>query len=682
MAIRPYAEPDAASIAELYNTHPENPNPVRGGITAEQFHRELQERGTAAFLVAEAEGRVIGTFGLFPTTGRVCAGAHETFADMFYVAPSHRKGTLTGQLFTAAIMWMIGNGLEVLRLTVNPANRDAFRLYRRVGCVSRGQLRPGADGNVELYCYVPLILKRIRDDIGEDNRLAIAGMNSFGCVLNQLADELDADTTNRDGRTVVDYHLDLGPVGIDATVDVDAAEVLSASVRNASGSRPLRLAGVRPEEPGDTAVLASVPWGRRTVDVEADGTLIVRSVDHWGPLALLTWPDADPHRAAGWRGGPRRALQVTPSETGLDIHDESTDVSCALTLDGDTLVSEFHGVPGETLRLFQQPGLRQAMLDADPVGDAPIRQAPAGLDLVVPDASQIAAAGVRLSAGTAVRWTEDAAVVEATGDGEASLVTSTLVDRRVTLGVDGTARLATRITAAPRSTPRRNAHTSWSGASGRPQLRLDAGAGGIVRWSAGDVRILHSPFPRVRRLACNPSWAAGLWVTREPDRHDRGVGMGWGLPHTDWVADGPNGLRSAAQALAWELDGDPLHTNWNLDLTTDNPVGEVAVWLTPAVAPTGQVRASSFGEIVELIAGGGWQRWTTRLGVELAGGLWLCIEPDLHQGGSPEIIVRSTGGELLIGCVTRASAGRARWRIALLDSPAGLVGRHSYVAAG
>lgn len=679
--IRPYAEPDSVAIAELFNAHPENPNPVRGGITAEQFHRELHERGTTAFLVAEDGGRIVGTFGLFRTTGRVCGDDGELFADMFFIAPSHRRGTLTGHLFSAAIVWMIRNELEVLRLTVNPANRDAFRLYRRVGCISRGQLRPGADGNVELYCYLPLILKRIKADITDDERVAIGDLTSFGCVLRQLGDALDADTVRRDGRTVVDYQLELGAVRIDATVDVDAAEVLHASLHRATGDRVLRLpAGVA--DPASAAdVVASLPWGQRQVDVEPDGTLIVRADDHWGPLVYLTWPDADPHRAGGWRGGPRRALSVGTDGTGLVLRDERTGVSCSLVIEGDTLVSTYAGRPGETLRMFQQPGLRQALLDADPVGEAPLRHTPVGLELGVRDATQLVAAGVALWPGTPVRWTEDATTVEVTGDGQATLVTSTVVDRRVRLGDDGRATVRTRVSHYGRPTPLRNADASHSAAPDHVHLRIDARAGGIVRWRDGAVKVLQSPFPRVQRLACNPAWSAGLWATREPDRHDRGLGMGWGIPHHDWVADGEFGLRSDAQSLSWALDGDPLHTTWNLDVASQDPTGEMAVWLTPAVAPGGQVRTSSLGELISLDATASWQRWTTRLGVQLANGYWLCIEPALDQAGTPEIIVRSTGGHLLVGCVTRAAAGSARWRIALLDTTAGLVGKHSYLTA-
>ncbi len=85
--IRPHEEGDAQAVAELYNRHRDNPNPVAGGIDAAQLARELAERETATFLLALDDGRLVGTFGLFHHTGRRSARAGELIADMFFVHP-------------------------------------------------------------------------------------------------------------------------------------------------------------------------------------------------------------------------------------------------------------------------------------------------------------------------------------------------------------------------------------------------------------------------------------------------------------------------------------------------------------------------------------------------------------------------------------------------------------------
>ena len=681
MQIRSYMDSDADLIAELYNSHPENPNPVAGGITGEQLRREFEERGTKGFLIAEENGQIVATFGIFSSIGRLTANENEMFADMFFVAPGHRKGTLTGQLFTAAVIWMLDHDLEVLRLTVNPANRDAFRLYRRVGCISRGRGRPGVDGSVELYCYLPLVLKHVRNHITEDERRHLPELIAVGSVLKQLGDDLTGDVMTQGDRSVVQYQMSFGSMIVEACIDVDRAELLSATVMTPDGVRNLPVRPSSTPRPEETKLQTSRRWGERVINVLTDGAIAVYSDDHLGPLISLTWPDAAPHRAAGWRGGPRHPLSITERADVLTLTDESSGLSCRIALSGDLMVTKFSGEPGQTMKMFQELGLRLAKLDADPMGEAPIRQASVALGLTVRDSTQIPAAGLPLWPGTPIRWTDESTVIELSGNGDMSLVTSSLVERHVTLNEEGAATLTTRISNYGTPSPQRNADASHSGSPEGVEIRFDPGAGGIVRWRHDGAAVLHCPYPRVRRLSCNPSWSTGMWVTREGDRHNREIGMGWGLPHPDWLLGEENSLSSPTQDITWVLDPNQEHCNWNINISTTNPTGEIALWLTPAVAAGSRVRLSNRGEVETATVGAIWQRWTSRLGVELASGEWLCLEPTLGQQGFPEIIVRSTGNDLLVGCVIRASARTARWRLALLENTSGLVGRHSYLAS-
>ena len=83
MIVRPYRPRDAEAIVHLYNSHSDSPNPVSGGIVEEEFQRELEERGSTVFLVAEEAGSIVGTFGMFRTNGR------HTMADDEAVSHTH-----------------------------------------------------------------------------------------------------------------------------------------------------------------------------------------------------------------------------------------------------------------------------------------------------------------------------------------------------------------------------------------------------------------------------------------------------------------------------------------------------------------------------------------------------------------------------------------------------------------
>lgn len=514
LTIRPYQEGDAHTVAELYNRHRDNPNPVAGGITGAELERELAERETATFLVAEDDRRLVGTFGLFHHTGRRSARAGELIADMFFVHPAHRGGMVTGRLFTEAVEWMMRSGCLVLRLTVNPANTVAFRLYRRVGCVSVGRAVPGEDGNVELHNYIPLVLRSVFADLGERATAALAGLTSFASVTGSRDDELSSDVRVVDGVRTVDYCLALGEFRVDATVDVDRGAVREARLTEPDGEvRTLRI--TRP--PYEVrAVRGVAPYrftaGPLTCEVDGeDGTVRVLAEGHHGPVFVSTWPSCRADRPAGWREGEPRDLTLEPADGGVRVTERYGDatVTGTFTLDGTALLQEFTRTGAATGRVFQTVGLRQGVFT-----DAEGRPHPIGLGVGVRDASEVVAASQAAPAGGELTWRGRGVRISLPADGRVRLVHSTLLERGLEPGADGVARMRTEIRPHPAESGRR--------------LEVRAGAGGVTLWQEGTTKVLRSPYPRVRSYGYNPRWSAGLWVTRENSRHDRAAGLGWG----------------------------------------------------------------------------------------------------------------------------------------------------------
>ncbi|MFI5876122.1 GNAT family N-acetyltransferase [Streptomyces sp. NPDC051445] len=705
ITIRPYQEGDAHDIAALYNRHRDNPNPVAGGITGDELERELAERDTGTFLVAVDGGRVVGTFGLFHNTGRRSARAGELIADMFFVAPAYRNGVITGRLFTEAVEWMVQSGCLVLRLTVNPANSVAFKLYRRVGCVSVGQTVPGEDGNVELHNYIPLVLRSVFADLGPEVRSALGGLNSFGTVTEARDDELRSDVRPVDGVRTVDYHLALGDFRIDASVDVDRGVVREARVTGPDGAgRALRLT-----EPPYQVRAPRRPQPHRfgsdglVCEVDGDdGTLSVLAEGHHGPVFVSTWPSCRADRPAGWREGEPRDLDIVPVGDGVRITERcgEDEVVGTVSLTEGTLRQDFvfTSRPG---RIFQTVGLRQGTF-VHPDGE----RHPIGLGLGVRDASEAVAASQVVPVGTDLAWQGTSCGIGLPVREPVRLIHSTLLERGLTPGPDGVARLRTVFHPAAAGADAlitdaaADARTADAGAdavrpatldgphgdhgdqgdqgarrrtAGKPgaarRLELHASAAGVTSWKEGATKVLRSPYPRTRVFGYNPRWTAGMWVTAENSRFGRASGLGWGVRPARWEEKHPLGLFAPRERIGWELTApeDPAEPV-RAELQAPESEEEIVLWLTPNTPRATTVVLDSGGTRWELDSAGFRQIWATAATVRLADGSWLDCRPADDACAHAELVLRTTPSGLLIGCV---SPGRrpSAWQLAVHSGP-------------
>jgi ribosomal protein S18 acetylase RimI-like enzyme len=126
---------DARAMAELFAAVAEERNGIATEPPVDLDDRSAKfARSAAASMVAEADGRIVGTINV--EAGRFGAG------DLGMLVDAAWRGRGVGSaLMDAAIAWSRERGLHKLSLEVFPANTTAIALYRKYGFAEEG-LRP------------------------------------------------------------------------------------------------------------------------------------------------------------------------------------------------------------------------------------------------------------------------------------------------------------------------------------------------------------------------------------------------------------------------------------------------------------------------------------------------------------------------------------------------------------
>jgi putative acetyltransferase len=166
IAIRAREPEDLAAITEIMNC----PSVIAGTLrlpftsTAREQERLAQHQANVHSLVAEIDGRVVGTLGLHLEPNprrRHCGGLGMAVHDDF-------QGRGVGSALLAAAIDLADNwlGLHRIELHVYPDNTAGIRLYEKFGFVAEGTARDFAYRN---GAYVDAVaMARLRGDAVDD----------------------------------------------------------------------------------------------------------------------------------------------------------------------------------------------------------------------------------------------------------------------------------------------------------------------------------------------------------------------------------------------------------------------------------------------------------------------------------------------------------------------------------
>lgn len=98
--------------------------------------REMQASGNSATWVAEAEGRLVGTFMLTFTRHLMRRGTLVAEIESVRVDAGHRRRGIGEQMVRWAIAEARRRGCSRIQLTSNKSRKDAHRFYERLGFVA------------------------------------------------------------------------------------------------------------------------------------------------------------------------------------------------------------------------------------------------------------------------------------------------------------------------------------------------------------------------------------------------------------------------------------------------------------------------------------------------------------------------------------------------------------------
>ena len=130
--VRPFQDADLEGIVALYKRGGLGPTVDGQTMTAQDFGNLLTEKGPLLFLIAEdlEKQTIVGTLGLFRTSGQRVARPGEAYATFFFIDPEHRIGSIPAWLFKNLLIGAIANGYTSISNTVSPANVAVLPMCR------------------------------------------------------------------------------------------------------------------------------------------------------------------------------------------------------------------------------------------------------------------------------------------------------------------------------------------------------------------------------------------------------------------------------------------------------------------------------------------------------------------------------------------------------------------------
>ncbi|WP_131848558.1 GNAT family N-acetyltransferase [Baia soyae] len=223
--IRDCKREDAEQIASFYNRFGYGTGPSGYPLKPGDILRLMDEREIVSYLLAEYEGSIIGTMLFSTLSGQKMPDPKAVWSGYFIIHPEFRNGGIPGRFFSESISRLTEKGYWYIDTEVDPTNRLAMALYKRVGMYKTSRSRLDYDGYIDLRCYLPYILQYVLS--GYQSMLPEGIMENVGWknLITSVTRSNETDSVVEHGVEMVPYTIQYGEMGVTCWIDIRSQKV-------------------------------------------------------------------------------------------------------------------------------------------------------------------------------------------------------------------------------------------------------------------------------------------------------------------------------------------------------------------------------------------------------------------------------------------------------------------------
>ncbi|BFH11597.1 GNAT family N-acetyltransferase [Paenibacillus melissococcoides] len=232
IGIRECTESDSYHLAQFYNKY--QYGPVRYGypLTEKDIKQLFQERKINLYLAAEYKGDIIGTLLFSNLSSQRAAEPDAAWAGYFLIHPEFRSGSIPDKFFTYAIRKLIQQGIRYIDTEVNPEDKLAMSLYKRVGLYQTSRSYINYDGYLNLRSYLPYLIRYFVEAFQPPDREALVSRGWKTIKPVQSMRNLNSNAIVENGIETVKYSIDLGSREANGWIDVKSQKMTKVQTKH------------------------------------------------------------------------------------------------------------------------------------------------------------------------------------------------------------------------------------------------------------------------------------------------------------------------------------------------------------------------------------------------------------------------------------------------------------------